>query len=173
MILTHAKVVSCCNRHPKNDFIPLVIEIFGCLHQHVNDFFHHCANMAWSTTTILHWAIVAIGEASSKLGVLPSFSPISLHDLFHVTSDGFRSQVSSFLILRLPIVHFAFFVVIFCLDFSLFLKILSPYHMVFLQIFIYLFEKTNTKNETLLSYDIQLFPIFWSSHHLWPNTFTL
>jgi hypothetical protein len=49
MILTHAKVVSCCNRHPKNDFIPLVIEIFGCLHQHVNDFFHHCANMAWST----------------------------------------------------------------------------------------------------------------------------
>jgi len=42
-------------------------------------------------TTILRRAVVAASEASSRLGVLPSFSPISLHDLLHATSDGFRS----------------------------------------------------------------------------------
>jgi len=40
---------------------------------------------------ILHQAIVATIEASSRLGVLQGFSPISLHDLFCATSDGFRS----------------------------------------------------------------------------------
>jgi len=40
--------------------------------------------------TILHCAIMVVKEASSKLGVLPCFSPITLHDLLHVTSNGFR-----------------------------------------------------------------------------------
>jgi hypothetical protein len=42
-------------------------------------------------TTILCQAVVAIGEASSRLDVLLSFSPISLHDLLHATSDELRS----------------------------------------------------------------------------------
>ncbi len=42
-------------------------------------------------TTILCRAVVAAGEASSKLGVLSGFAFISLHDLLHATGDGFRS----------------------------------------------------------------------------------
>jgi hypothetical protein len=34
---------------------------------------------------------VFLGEAFSKLGVPLDFLPISLHNLFLVTSDGFRS----------------------------------------------------------------------------------
>jgi len=41
--------------------------------------------------TILGRAIVAIGEASSRLGVFSRFSPIFLHDLLCATDDGFRS----------------------------------------------------------------------------------
>jgi len=42
-------------------------------------------------TTILHRAVVAASKASYRLGVLPSFLPISLHDLLCATSDGFGS----------------------------------------------------------------------------------
>jgi hypothetical protein len=42
-------------------------------------------------TTLLHQVVVAVGEASSKLGVLPSFSLISLHNLLRATCDRFRS----------------------------------------------------------------------------------
>jgi hypothetical protein len=31
-IAAQAKLVSYYNRHPKDDFIPLTIKIFGCLH---------------------------------------------------------------------------------------------------------------------------------------------
>jgi len=41
--------------------------------------------------TILHQLVVAVREASSKLGVLSGFLPISLHDLLCATSDKFRS----------------------------------------------------------------------------------
>ncbi len=51
-------------------------------------------------------AVVAAGEASFRLGVLPGFLLISLHDLLCVTDDGFRSKVSGFLLLGLPILHF-------------------------------------------------------------------
>ncbi len=42
-------------------------------------------------TTLLHQVVVAVGEASSKLGVLPGFSPISLHNLLRANCDRFRS----------------------------------------------------------------------------------
>jgi hypothetical protein len=32
-IVAQANIMSYCNRHPKDDFIPLTIKIFGCLHQ--------------------------------------------------------------------------------------------------------------------------------------------
>jgi hypothetical protein len=41
--------------------------------------------------TILHWVVVAARNAYSRLGVLPGFLPISLHDLLHAYGDGFRS----------------------------------------------------------------------------------
>ncbi len=28
-------------------FLPIAIEVFGCLHQHVDNFFHQCVNMTW------------------------------------------------------------------------------------------------------------------------------
>jgi hypothetical protein len=34
--------------HPTNQFLPLTIEIFGCLHKHVNVFIHNYANANWS-----------------------------------------------------------------------------------------------------------------------------
>ncbi len=36
------------NQHPINQFLPLTIEIFGCLHKHVNMFLHNCTNAIWS-----------------------------------------------------------------------------------------------------------------------------
>jgi hypothetical protein len=46
---------------------------------------------------VLCHKIMAIGKASSRLGVFPNFLPISLHDLLHATSDEFKSKVSCFL----------------------------------------------------------------------------
>jgi hypothetical protein len=34
--------------HPTNQFLPLAIEIFSCLHKHVDAFLHYCANVIWS-----------------------------------------------------------------------------------------------------------------------------
>jgi hypothetical protein len=118
-IATQAKIVSHYDQHLEDDFIPIAIEIFICLYQQADNFLHRCANMTWlakgfegpplsiirsfyrykvlvvlqriQVATILHWAIVTIGKASSKLGVLLGFSPISLHDLFHAIGDGFKS----------------------------------------------------------------------------------
>lgn len=35
--------------HSKDVFLPLVIEIFGCVHQQANNFLHQCVNMVWLT----------------------------------------------------------------------------------------------------------------------------
>jgi hypothetical protein len=47
-ITLQATIKLYCNRHLGDVFLSLVIEIFGCLHEHVENFFHRCANMAWS-----------------------------------------------------------------------------------------------------------------------------
>jgi hypothetical protein len=86
---------------------------------------------------ILYQAIVAFGEAFFKLGVFLGFLSISLHNLLRATSDGFRCQVSCFLLLGLPIVHFALLGVVFCLDFNpFFFLFLFPYQVFFLDLFI-------------------------------------
>jgi hypothetical protein len=41
--------------------------------------------------TILWHAVMTAGEVFSRLGVLPGFWPISLHNLLRATSDEFRS----------------------------------------------------------------------------------
>ncbi len=43
-----AKEKNYCNRHPTNQFLPLAIEIFGCLHKHADVFLHDYANAIWS-----------------------------------------------------------------------------------------------------------------------------
>jgi hypothetical protein len=35
------------NQYLAKKKFPLAIEVFGCLHQQVDNFLHHCANMAW------------------------------------------------------------------------------------------------------------------------------
>jgi len=40
---TQPKKKSYCNRHPTNQFLPLVIEVFDCLHKHANVFLHNYA----------------------------------------------------------------------------------------------------------------------------------
>ncbi len=46
--VTQTKERSYCNQHPIDQFLPLTIEVFGCLHKHVDVFLHDCANGIWS-----------------------------------------------------------------------------------------------------------------------------
>ncbi len=46
--VAHAKERSYCNQHPIDQVLPLIIEVFGCLHKHVNVFLHDCINAIWS-----------------------------------------------------------------------------------------------------------------------------
>jgi hypothetical protein len=39
-----AKERNYCNQHPTDQFLPLAIEVFDCLHKHVDVFFHDYAN---------------------------------------------------------------------------------------------------------------------------------
>jgi len=73
---------------------------------------------------------------ASELDVLPSFSPISLHDLLHATSDGFGSFVSWFLLLGLSFLHFVLSIVNFG---PFFFLLLFPCWVFFLYLFICLF----------------------------------
>jgi hypothetical protein len=103
-----AKEKNYCNQHPTDQFLPLAIEVFGCLHKHANVFLHDCANAIWSlkglkglhifTLVIFHCQIVsitlqrmqvssilsrviAIGLVISRLPPLQDTSPITMADL--------------------------------------------------------------------------------------------
>ncbi len=106
-----AKEMNYCNQHPNDQFFPLAIEIFWCLHKHVDVFLHECANAIWSlkrpkgppffvlvtflhqrisimlqrmqTSSILSWAIT-IGLAISQLPPLGGTPPITMVDLLQV-----------------------------------------------------------------------------------------
>jgi len=45
---TQAKKKNYHNQHPTDQFLPLAIELFGCLHKHANVFLHDCVNAIWS-----------------------------------------------------------------------------------------------------------------------------
>ncbi len=45
---TQTKERSCYNRHPIDQILFLAIEVFGCLHKHVDVFLHDYANAIWS-----------------------------------------------------------------------------------------------------------------------------
>ncbi len=46
--VTQAKEKHYCNQHPINQFLPLIIEVFSCLHKHADVLLHNCANAIWS-----------------------------------------------------------------------------------------------------------------------------
>ncbi len=100
MITDQAKVVSYVI-DTQDDFIPLVVKVFGCLHQHVDTFFHvptrHdqtkgsrglpllilrsyykqrvlVALQEVQVAIVLQQAIVVTKKVSSRLGVLPSLA---------------------------------------------------------------------------------------------------
>jgi hypothetical protein len=43
-----AKERNYCDRHPIDHFLPLAIEVFGCLDKQVDVFLHDCANAMWN-----------------------------------------------------------------------------------------------------------------------------
>jgi hypothetical protein len=43
-----AKERNYCNWHLTKQFLPLIVEIFRCLHKHVDLFLHNCASAIWS-----------------------------------------------------------------------------------------------------------------------------
>jgi hypothetical protein len=45
---TQAKKKNYHNQHLIDQFLPLAIELFGCLHKHANMFLHNCVNAIWS-----------------------------------------------------------------------------------------------------------------------------
>jgi hypothetical protein len=57
-----AKEKSYCNQHPTDQLFPLTIELFGCLHKHVDAFLHNFANAIWSLkgTRGLHLSTLVI-----------------------------------------------------------------------------------------------------------------
>jgi hypothetical protein len=106
--VTQAKERSYCNRHFIHQFFPLAIEIFGCLHKHVDVFLHNCPNAIWNLkgiegphlftlvtflhkkvsitlqrmqmSSILNWAIAA-SLVTSQLPPLQNTPPIAMADL--------------------------------------------------------------------------------------------
>ncbi len=46
IITLQATIKLYCNQHLGDMFFSLIIEVFGCLHEHVKNFLHRCANMA-------------------------------------------------------------------------------------------------------------------------------
>jgi hypothetical protein len=105
---SQSQKMSYCDQHSINQFLPLTIEVFGCLHKQANVFLHDCANVIWSlkgleglhlfilviffhqkisitmqrmqAPSILSWAI-AIGLAISWLPPLYNTPPITTTNL--------------------------------------------------------------------------------------------
>lgn len=48
-MMTQANEGSSHDQHPCYVFLPFAIEVFNCLHQQVNNFFHQSGDMEWST----------------------------------------------------------------------------------------------------------------------------
>jgi hypothetical protein len=115
MVVVHAKDNFYNNRFPMNLFLLVVVEVFKCLHQWIDMFFHQCANMMWGVKgirgppllvlctfyrqkvlvilqcvqviSILRCAVV-IGESASRLNVLSGGCPLSLFDMLVVMTRG-------------------------------------------------------------------------------------
>jgi hypothetical protein len=93
---------------PTDQFLPIAIEVFGCLHKHVDVFLHDCAIAIWSlkrlegvhiftlviflcqkisitlrrmqVSSILSWVVV-IGLATLQLPPLQDTPPITMTDI--------------------------------------------------------------------------------------------
>jgi hypothetical protein len=105
---SQAKERNYCNQHPTYQFLPLAIEILGCLYKHADVFLHNCVNVIWSLkgpkgphlytlVTFFHQKVsitlqrmqvssilsqaVAIGLATSRLPPVQDTPPITTTDL--------------------------------------------------------------------------------------------
>jgi hypothetical protein len=60
--VTQAKERSYHNWHPNDQFLPLAVEVFDCLHKHVDVFLHNYANAIWSLKGIegFHFSTLVI-----------------------------------------------------------------------------------------------------------------
>ncbi len=101
------------HQHSIDAFLPFAIEVFGCLHQQMNKFFHQRVNMAWSTKgtngpplTILHVlymqrVLVALQRAQAA-SILRCIIIASENSFRIITLSSFSSL--SFLICLLQLV---------------------------------------------------------------------
>ncbi len=106
--IVQVKERSYHNQHPIDQFLPFTIEVFCCLHKHVDVFLHDYANAIWSlkgikgwhfstlviflhqkvsitlqrmqTSSILNWVIV-VGLAIPQLPPLQNTPPITMAGL--------------------------------------------------------------------------------------------
>jgi hypothetical protein len=89
-----------CDQDLGDTFLFLVVKVFDCLHQQLDAFWHQWANMTWSTKgkddrplsnlwTFYKHGVVA--RPFSRLDALSSFLPLSLSNLVHEISEGFRT----------------------------------------------------------------------------------
>jgi hypothetical protein len=111
--VVQAKERNYCNQHPIDQFLPLTIEVFDCLHKHADVFLHECVNAIWSlkgtkglhlstlvtflcqkisitlqrmqTSSILS-QVIAIGLPISQLPPLQNTHPITMADLLQTVS---------------------------------------------------------------------------------------
>jgi hypothetical protein len=60
MVVNQAKIGLYHDQHLINAFLPIDIRVFGCLHQQMDNFFHQCANMAWSAKDISGLLLVVL-----------------------------------------------------------------------------------------------------------------
>jgi hypothetical protein len=74
--LTQTKKKNYYNQHPIDQFFPLEIKIFECLHIQANVFLHNSANVVWNLK----------GLESLHIFCLDYFS--SLKDFNHITKDA-------------------------------------------------------------------------------------
>jgi hypothetical protein len=58
-----------CNWHPTNHFLPLAIEVFGCLDKQADIFLHDCANAMWNFKRLegppffLSWLLLSVKQS--------------------------------------------------------------------------------------------------------------
>jgi hypothetical protein len=72
---TQAKERSYCNWHPIDQFLPLAIDVFGCLHKDVDIFLHDCANAIWSLK-------------AKRAFIFLLWSPFFINCFYHITKDA-------------------------------------------------------------------------------------
>ncbi len=94
-----SKERSYCNRHSTNQFLPLAIEVFGCLNKQVDVFLNNCANVIWSLQGLkgLHLLILVIffhQKISITLQRMQAFSILSWATTISLATSNFHPFIT-------------------------------------------------------------------------------